>query len=45
QVYGRYSTDAEYKLGYDLQYMVNWSAVLDVQILVRTVWVVITRRV
>ncbi|MDQ3737632.1 MAG: sugar transferase [Actinomycetota bacterium] len=45
QVYGRYSTDAEYKLGYDLQYMVNWSPVLDIQILVRTVWVVVTRRV
>lgn len=45
QVHGRYGTDAEYKLGYDLQYLVNWSIVLDVQILVRTVWVVLSRRV
>lgn len=45
QVHGRYGTDAEYKLGYDLQYLVNWSVVLDVQILVRTIWVVLSRRV
>lgn len=45
QVHGRYDTDAEYKLGYDLQYLVNWSLVIDVQILVRTVWVVLSRRV
>jgi exopolysaccharide biosynthesis polyprenyl glycosylphosphotransferase len=45
QVHGRYDTDAEYKLGYDLQYLVNWSLVIDVQILFRTVWVVLSRRV
>jgi lipopolysaccharide/colanic/teichoic acid biosynthesis glycosyltransferase len=45
QVYGRYSTDAGYKLGYDLQYVVNWSLALDVQILLRTIWVVVSRRV
>jgi lipopolysaccharide/colanic/teichoic acid biosynthesis glycosyltransferase len=45
QIYGRYSTDPEYKLGYDLQYMVNWSPVLDLQIMLRTVWVVLARRV
>jgi exopolysaccharide biosynthesis polyprenyl glycosylphosphotransferase len=45
QVHGRYDTDAEYKLGYDLQYLVNWSLVLDVEILARTVWVVVSRRV
>jgi len=45
QVQGRYGTDAEYKLGYDLQYLVNWSIVSDVQILFRTVWVVVSRRV
>ncbi|MBA3287178.1 MAG: exopolysaccharide biosynthesis polyprenyl glycosylphosphotransferase [Acidimicrobiia bacterium] len=45
QVNGRYSTSAEYKLGYDLQYLVNWSPVLDIQILARTVWVVLSRRV
>jgi len=45
QVSGRYATDAEYKLGYDLQYIVNWSLGLDVEILARTLWVVLTRRV
>ena len=45
QVEGRYGTDAEFKLGYDIQYLVNWSLVIDVQILVRTVWVVLSRRV
>ncbi|HEX6231978.1 MAG TPA: exopolysaccharide biosynthesis polyprenyl glycosylphosphotransferase [Jiangellaceae bacterium] len=44
QVYGHYHTDPEYKLGHDLHYLANWSPVLDVQILVRTGWVVITRR-
>ena len=44
QVNGRYDTDADYKLGYDLQYLVNWSLVLDIQILLRTVWVVLSRR-
>ncbi|MFO7778048.1 MAG: sugar transferase [Nitriliruptoraceae bacterium] len=44
QIHGRYHTDAEYKLGYDLQYLVNWSPVLDLQILLRTVWVVVARR-
>ena len=44
QINGRYHTDAEYKLGYDLQYLVNWSPVLDVEILLRTVWVVLARR-
>lgn len=44
QIYGRYHTAAEYKLGYDLQYLVNWSPVLDLEILVKTVWVVITGR-
>ncbi len=45
QVQGRYDTDPVYKLGYDLQYIVNWSVVLDIQLLLRTVWVVVTRRV
>jgi lipopolysaccharide/colanic/teichoic acid biosynthesis glycosyltransferase len=44
QVHGRYHTDPEYKLGHDIQYLVNWSAVLDVQILLRTVWVILSRR-
>jgi len=45
QINGHYATDAEYKLGYDIQYLVNWSLVLDLQILMRTVWVVLSRRV
>lgn len=45
QIQGRYDTHADFKLGYDLQYAVNWSLVLDVQILLRTVWVVLARRV
>ncbi|MEM9038649.1 MAG: exopolysaccharide biosynthesis polyprenyl glycosylphosphotransferase [Actinomycetota bacterium] len=45
QIEGRYDTDAEYKLGYDIQYLVNWSLVLDVQILLRTIFVVLSRRV
>lgn len=45
QINGRYETDAAFKLGYDLQYLVNWSIVLDVQILLRTIWVVLSRRV
>jgi lipopolysaccharide/colanic/teichoic acid biosynthesis glycosyltransferase len=44
QVHGRYHTDPEYKLGHDIQYLVNWSAVLDLQILARTIWVVLSRR-
>ena len=45
QIHGRYHTDAQYKLGYDLQYLVNWSPVLDLQILLRTLQVVLLRRV
>jgi lipopolysaccharide/colanic/teichoic acid biosynthesis glycosyltransferase len=44
QIYGRYHTDPEYKLGYDLQYLVNWSAVLDLEILTKTIWVVLARK-
>jgi exopolysaccharide biosynthesis polyprenyl glycosylphosphotransferase len=45
QVRGRYHSDATIKIGYDLQYLVNWSPVLDLQILARTVWVIAMRRV
>ena len=45
QVQGRYDSDPGHKLGYDLQYLANWSLVLDVQILLRTIWVIATRRV
>jgi exopolysaccharide biosynthesis polyprenyl glycosylphosphotransferase len=44
QIHGRYDTNPEYKIGYDLQYLVNWSPILDLQILARTVWVVLSRR-
>ena len=45
EVHGRYSTSAQYKVGYDLQYLVDWSISLDVAIIVRTCWVVLSRRV
>ncbi|MFT5223722.1 MAG: exopolysaccharide biosynthesis polyprenyl glycosylphosphotransferase [Glaciecola sp.] len=45
QIHGRYHTDPEYKLGHDLQYLVNWSPILDFEIILRTVWVIVTRRV
>jgi len=45
QVHGGYHTDPGFKLGHDLQYLVNWSPVLDLQILLRTVHVVLARRV
>lgn len=45
QIHGRYHTDAEYKLGYDLQYLVNWSPLLDLEIIARTIWVILARRV
>jgi lipopolysaccharide/colanic/teichoic acid biosynthesis glycosyltransferase len=45
QIHGSYHTDPAFKLGYDLQYLVNWSPVLDVEILLRTLWVIVTRRV
>ena len=44
QVKGRYHTDPSYKLGHDLQYLVNWSPILDLQILFQTVWIVLSRR-
>ena len=44
QVFGRYYTDPEYKLGHDLHYLANWSPILDLQIMVRTAWVIVSRR-
>jgi len=38
QVRGRYETDAAHKLGYDLQYLVNWTAVLDSQLITRSIF-------
>ncbi len=45
QIHGHYHTDPEYKLGYDLQYVANWSPMLDLEILLRTVWVVVSQRI
>jgi len=45
QVNGSYHTDPGFKLGHDLQYLVNWTPVLDIQILLRTIFVVLARRV
>ena len=36
QVNGRYDTDSAHKLGYYLQYLVNWSVALDTQLLLRS---------
>ncbi|MEM8705325.1 MAG: sugar transferase [Actinomycetota bacterium] len=43
QIRGHYQTDPGYKLGHDLQYIVNWSPVLDLMIMLETV-VVMARR-
>jgi lipopolysaccharide/colanic/teichoic acid biosynthesis glycosyltransferase len=45
QVKGAYHTDPAFKLGHDLQYLVNWSPVLDLEIALRTLWVIVARRV
>ena len=45
QVSGNYHTDPGYKLGHDLQYLVNWSPILDLQIMLRTVWTVLSGRI
>ena len=39
-----YHTDPSYKLGHDLQYLMAWSPILDLQIMVRTVGVMCRRR-
>lgn len=44
QVYGHYHTHPEFKLGHDLQYLANWSPFLDIQIMLRTAWVILARR-
>lgn len=45
QVKGSYHTDPAFKLGHDLQYLVNWSPILDLEIALRTLWVIVARRV
>lgn len=44
QTRASYHTDAAYKLGHDLQYLMSWSAILDLQILARTVFVMFRRQ-
>jgi lipopolysaccharide/colanic/teichoic acid biosynthesis glycosyltransferase len=44
QVNGHYHTDPGYKLGHDLQYLVNWSPIADLQVLLRSIVVVLSRR-
>lgn len=43
QIRGHYQTDPGFKLGHDLQYIVNWSPVLDLMILAETVLVMARR--
>ena len=43
QTQGHYQTDPAYKLGHDLQYVVNWSPVLDWEIMAKSL-VVMARR-
>ncbi len=43
QTQGHYQTDAAYKLGHDLQYVVTWSPLLDWEIMVKSL-VVMARR-
>ena len=43
QIRGHYQTDPGYKLGHDLQYVVNWSPLLDLQIMLETVVVMLRR--
>jgi exopolysaccharide biosynthesis polyprenyl glycosylphosphotransferase len=43
QIRGHYQTDPGYKLGHDLQYVVNWSPVLDLQIMAETLLVMLRR--
>lgn len=43
QIRGHYQTDPGYKLGHDLQYVVNWSPILDLQIMAETVLVMLRR--
>lgn len=42
QVSGRNSTSFDQRVAYDVYYVRNWSAWLDLYILLRTIWVVIT---
>ena len=43
QIRGHYQTDPGFKLGHDLQYIVNWSPILDLLILAQTIGVMASR--
>ncbi len=43
QIRGHYQTDPGFKLGHDLQYIVNWSPILDLLILAQTIGVIARR--
>lgn len=43
QIRGRYQTNPGFKLGHDLQYIVNWSPILDLVILAQTIVVMVRR--
>ena len=43
QIRGHYQTDPGYKLGHDLQYVVNWSPMLDLLIMAETLVVMVRR--
>lgn len=43
QTQGHYQTDPAYKLGHDLQYIVNWSPVLDWEIMMKSLLVMARR--
>ena len=44
QTRGGYHTDASYKLGHDLQYLMSWSPILDLQIMLKTFFVMFRRK-
>jgi len=44
QTRGGYHTDASYKLGHDLQYLMSWSPILDLQIMLKTILVMFQRK-
>lgn len=43
QIRGHYQTDPGFKLGHDLQYIVNWSPIIDLLILAQTIGVMVRR--
>lgn len=43
QIQGHYQTDPVYKLGHDLQYIVNWSPILDLELMAKSLAVMARR--